>query len=52
MPLSFDFRVPTVCRLKICLKKSSRVASIAQGCYLSAWKMEQVTPLFKKSKEF
>ena len=27
-------------------------ASIAQGCYPSAWKMAQVTPLFKKNNEF
>ena len=27
-------------------------ASIAQGCYPSAWKMGQVTPLFKKNNEF
>jgi len=27
-------------------------ASIQQGCYPSAWKMGQVTPLFKKEDEF
>ena len=26
--------------------------SIAQGCYPGVWKMEQVTPPFKKSDEF
>ena len=26
--------------------------SIEQGCYPSAWKMGQVTPLFKKDDEF